>query len=171
MVNTMSFEKRTYYMSLRRRKDRWEILYNIGSEGKLTTILRLNGKKADKIFKRVVEALAKQGAIIPSRVSNYEQVYAIREDLGPVIGAYFILVRRAKNIEKWSSFLDNLLSGRYIGLARAFSTFLELAIDLSKSFQVGTSKRNYALSPIVVEALSTSLKQFVNKMIKLSEGC
>ncbi|RLE99539.1 MAG: hypothetical protein DRJ59_07905 [Thermoprotei archaeon] len=163
-------ERHTYYMSLKRRRDGWEILYNIGSEGKLMTVLRLNGKKADKIFEGVVKALAKQGAVVPSRVSDDEKVYAIREDLGPVIGAYFILVRRARNIEKWGSFLDDLLNEQYIGLAKAFSTFLELAIELSKSVQAGTSKRKYALSPIVVEALSTSLKQFVNKMIKLSEG-
>ena len=160
-------EKLTYYMSLRRRGSGWEILYNIGSEGKLTTILRLNGKSANKIFKGVVKALAKQGAIIPSKISEEEQVYAIREDLGPVIGAYFILVRRARNIEKWNKFLNNLLSEQYVGMAKAFSAFLELAIELSRSMPKKSRGKGYALSPMVVDALSTSLKHFVDRMVKI----
>ena len=159
-------EKFTYYMSLRRKKRGWEISYNIGSEGRLTTILRLNGKSADKIFKDVVRALAKQGAVIPSKISKEEQVYAIREDLGPVIGAYFILVRRARNIEKWNDFLNNLLSEQYVGMAKALSVFLELAIELSKSMPMKGHRRDYALSPIIVDAISTSLKHFVDRIIK-----
>lgn len=159
-------EKLTYYISLKRRRSGWEILYNIGSEEKLTTILRLNGKRADKIFKGVVKALAKQGAIIPSKISEEEEVYAIREDLGPVIGAYFILVRRARNIEKWNKFLHNLLSEQYVGMAKAFSAFLELAIELSRSMPKKSRGKGYALSPMVVDALSTSLKHFVDKIVK-----
>ena len=161
-----SVEKLTYYMSLRRRKRGWEISYNIGSEGKLTTILRLNGRSTDKVFKGVVKALAKQGAIIPSKVSEEAQVYAIREDLGPVIGAYFILVRRARNIEKWNNFLNNLLEEQYVGIAKAFSVFLELAIELSKSMPKRPRSKSYALSPIVVDAFSTSLKRFVDRIIR-----
>ena len=164
-MNVRPAEKLTYYMILRRRKRGWEILYNIGSEERLTTILRLNGKSADKIFKGVVRALAKQGAVIPSRISEEEQVYAIREDLGPVIGAYFILVRRARNIEKWNNFLNSLLSEQYVGMAKALSVFLELAIELSRSMPRKSHGKGYALSPIVVDALSTSLKHFVDRII------
>jgi len=159
-------EKRTYYMSLRKRGGNWEILYNIGSEGKLTTILRLNGRKADEIFRGLVKALAKQGAVVPLRISNHEEVYAIREDLGPVVGAYFILVRRARNIEKWNNFLNSLLNEQYVGMAKALSVFLELAIELSKSMPKKDHGRGYVLSPVIVDALSTSLKHFVDKIVK-----
>jgi len=157
-------EKPTYCMSLRKRKGGWEILYNVGSEGKLTTILRLNGGSADKVFRGVIKALAKQGAAIPLKISDEEEIYAIREDLGPVIGSYLILVRRAKNLEKWEKFLNELLSEHYVGMAKAFSMFLELAIELSKSMPRRRQSKRYALSPVVVDALSKSLKHFVDKI-------
>jgi len=60
-------------------------------------------------------------------------VHSIREDLRPVVGAYLILVRRARNIEKWSRLFNELLDGRYAGVAKAFSTFLKLAIKPSRT--------------------------------------
>ena len=162
----MTYSEHTYYVILRRKSRGYEILYNIGSESSVTTVLRLNGKNSDKIFKNIIEALAKQGAAIPSRVSDYEQVYSVREDLGPVVGAYLILVRRARNIEKWNKFFRALLDGQYIGVAKAFSAFLELAIELSKSLPSKRRGKNYTLSPVVVDALSSALKQFVDRVIK-----
>jgi len=169
MVSMAYTENHTYYITLRRSGEKWEVLYNIGNRGELTTILRLRGRDANRIFEGVIRTLARQGAVIPLRVFNNEQVYAVREDLGPVIGSYLILVRRARNIEKWNKFLSELVSGRYVGVAKAFSMFLELAIELSKSVQVRSSKERYTLSPIVLEALSTSLKQFVSEIVKLYE--
>ena len=156
----------TYYIILRRKSKGYELLYNIGSESNVTTVLRLNGKNADKIFKSIIETLAKQGAVIPSKVSDYEQVYSIREDLGPVVGTYLILIRRARNIKKWSKFFQGLLDGQYAGVAKAFSSFLEVAIELSKSLPSERHGKSYTLSPVVADALSSALKQFVDKMLK-----
>lgn len=161
----MSFGNPTYYIILRRRPRNWEILYNIGSENSITTVLRLNGKNADRVFKCIVDNLARQGAIIPLKVSDNEQVYSIREDLGPVVGAYLILIRRARNIEKWGEFFRKLLDGHFVGVAKVFSTFLELAIELSRSMPTKSGK-GYTLSPVVVDALSTALKRFVDKVAK-----
>jgi len=162
----MYYENPTYYVILRRRREGYEILYNVGNESSVATVLRLGGKVTDKIFRSIVENLAKQGAAIPLKISDSEQVYSIREDLGPVVGAYLILVRRARNIEKWSEFFEALLDGYYAGVAKAFASFLELAIELSKSVQKPSAKRRYTISPIVAEALSSALKQFVDKIIK-----
>jgi len=162
----MFYEKLTYYIILKQRSKNYEILYNIGSESSMTTVLRLNGKNADKIFKNIIEDIAKQGAAIPLRVSDYEQVYSIREDLGPIVGAYLILIRRARNIEKWRKFFKALLDGQYVGVAKSFSSFLEVAIELSRTLQKSSTSKYYTLSPIVVDALSTALKRFVDKIIK-----
>jgi len=85
--------------------------------------------------------------------------------LGHVVGSYLILVRRAKNVDKWARFFNDLLEGQYLGMAKAFTSFLELAIELSKSFDLSQRKRRYSLSPKVVDALSPSLKKFVEKII------
>ncbi len=161
----MFYEKLTYYIILKKKSRQYEILYNIGSESSIATILRLNGKNASKIFRSIIDALAKQGAVVPVKISDREQVYSIRVDLGPIVGAYLILVRRARDIEKWNKFFKALLDGHYVGVAKAFSSFLELAIELSKVLP-STTKKGYTLSPIVVDALSSALKHFVDRISK-----
>jgi len=158
----------TYYIILRRKSQVSEVLYNIGSESSVTTVLRLSGKNADKVFRVVIEALARQGATVPLRVSDSEQVYSVREDLGPVVGAFLVLVRRARSIEKWSKFFNELLNGCYAGVAKAFSAFLELAIELSRT--VPRRGHGYAISPAVADALSSALKQFVSRIAKAYPG-
>lgn len=165
----MYYEKPAYYIILKKRRQNYEILYNIGGESSVTTVLRLNGKNANIIFRGIINALARQGAVIPSRISEHEQVYSIREDLGPVVGGYLILIRKARNIKKWNSFFNDMLNGQYVGVAKALSLFLELAIELSKTVPRKSIKKTYALSPVIVEALSSSLKLFANKMIKFRE--
>jgi len=156
----------TYFIILKIKASSYEILYNIGNENNMTTILRLNGKNSYKIFKNIIQSLAKQGAAIPSKISDYEEVYSIREDLGPIVGTYLILVRRAKNVEKWNKFFVALLDEQYLGLAKAFSSFLELAMDLSRSLQKSSNDKRYSLSPVVIDALSIALKRFVDKIIR-----
>jgi len=160
----MLYNEHAYYIILRRKSRGNEVLYSVGGEGGITTVLRLSGKNAGRGYKRSVEALAKQGAAIPLRVSSSEQVYSVREDLGPVAGSYLILVRRAKNIEKWGKFFSELLDGHYAGVAKAFSTFLEMAMELSKIISSKKYSRDYAISSVVADALSSALKQFVNKI-------
>ena len=160
----MALGEYTYYFILRKVKRGYEVLYNVGGEGSVACVLRLNGKSAERVFRDVIEALAKHGATVPTRISNNEQVYTIREDLGPIVGAYLVLVRRARNVDKWNSFLQELLDGRYVGVAKAFSSFLEIALELSRSMH--DKRKSYSLSPIVADALSSALKQFVDKIIK-----
>jgi len=163
----MLYDEYTYSIILRRRSRGSELLYNIGSESSITTVLRLSGKNTDKVFRSVIEALARQGAAIPLRVSDSEQVYSIREDLGPVVGAYLILVRRARNVEKWGKFFGELLDGHYAGVAKVFSTFLEIAIELSKATSSRKRGRDYTISPVVADALSSALKQFVDRIAEV----
>ena len=73
-------------------------------------------------------------------------------------------MRRAGNVEEWSLFLQELLEGRYTGVAKAFSSFLEMSLELSKF--IHDKRKSYSLSPIVADALSSALRRFVDKVIK-----
>jgi len=163
-VTPLAPSEYTYYLILRKGSRGYEVQYNIGAGSDAARVLRLGGKSAERVFRGVVEALARHGATAPSRISGNEQVYTIREDLGPIVGAYLVLVRRARNVDKWNSFLQELLDGRYVGVAKAFSSFLEIALELSRSMH--DKRKSYSLSPIVADALSSALKQFVDKIIK-----
>jgi len=160
----LALSEYTYYLTLRKGRRGYEVLYSIGGEGGAARALRFGGVNAEKGFKDVVDALARHGAAVPSRVSDREQVYAIREDVGPVVGAYLLLVRRAKDMATWRWFLRWLLDGRYPGVAKALSTFLEVALELSRHMPGGNGE--YTISPVVADAVSSALKQFVDKIIK-----
>ncbi|MEZ0346178.1 MAG: hypothetical protein ABWK01_06480 [Infirmifilum sp.] len=154
--------KHVYYISLLRRKSTWEILYNIGGEGKDMTVLRLNGKHADKIFRDLVRVLARQGAVTPVRVSDREEVYAMRDDVGPVVGGFLILFRKSGSFRGWGAILDELFDRGYIGLAKAFISFLELAMDLSRAMP--KKGRGYTLSPVVLDALAPAARCFIKRL-------
>ena len=162
----------TYYIIMEKRRGNIaEISYNVVNESHNTTLLKLGGKSASTIFEDIVNTLAKYGACTPIKVSSAEAVYGIREDLGPIVGAYLILIRRARNIEKWNNFFYELIEGKYIGVAKAFASFLEVAIEMSRSInakEARKKKRQYVLNPHILNALSSALKQFINKIIKQS---
>jgi len=164
-------EGRAYYILLRiKNRGIGEILFNIGGEIDTTTIIRLNGKHAIDIFKNIISLLSKQGAAVPVRITDREKVYSIREDLGPIIGAYMLLLRRARNYAKWHSFLEELLDEKYPGVASVLTGFLEMAIEFSKTRNISMKMKRYetTLSPIALDIFSTSLKHFVNRLISIS---
>ena len=53
--------------------------------------------------------------------------------------------------------------GRYAGVAKAFSAFFELAIELSRTLPRMKRGGGYVISTVVADALSSALKWFVNK--------
>ena len=52
-------------------------------------------------------------------------------------------------------------------MAKAFSTFLEIAIELSKATSSGKRSKDRTISPVVADALSSALKQFVDRIAKV----
>ena len=158
------FREFSYFITLRKDGRRSKIIFNIGREDENVMLLRVGGKYSPIIFQNIISTLSKYGAVVSVKSSSKERKYAIREDLGPVVGAYLILIRRARKIEAWNTFFSRMISGEYPGIAKAFTAFLELAMDLSKF----SNQRNEGgvLSPKILTALSASLKNFVRMMIR-----
>ena len=46
---------------------------------------------AEKVFKKIVSTLSRYGAITPIEIGEKVQTYAIREDVGPVVGALSLI--------------------------------------------------------------------------------
>lgn len=153
-----------YYLSFRPGRRGGELAFGIGAEGGSVLLIRLGGRLSRDVFVKTVDALARAGSAVPVRVGE-TSVYAVRGDVGPVIGAYLILVKRSRRVDYWSRFLEELLLGRYSRLGRAFATFLELAIELSRATSRGR-RRRHALDPHVTLALSSALKVFVRQLEK-----
>ena len=154
-----------YYLTFKTKKKESELSFNVGTKGKTTRLLRFRGRNTEEIFNKILKTLSKAGCLTPIQTGN-PRVYSIRDDVGPVLGAYLILIRRAKKIDYWIAFLDELLTGKYARLGETFSTFLEATIDLSKATSTRKRKREYTLSPTILSSFSSALKVFVKKLNK-----
>jgi hypothetical protein len=155
----------SYYLTFRRKKKGSELFFNVGTKEKTTTLLRLSGRNTEEIFNKILKTLSKVGCLTPIQTGN-PSVYSIRDDVGPVLGAYLILIRRAQKIDYWTAFLDELLTGKYARLGETFSTFLESTIDLSKGTISKSRRKEYTLSPVVVSSFSSALKVLVKNLKK-----
>ena len=162
--------KQAYIIILRRRKRVLDILFNVGNESKTTTLLRLRGKRADVIFNAIISALSRYGAVSPLKTSEHEDVFTIREDLGPIVGGFLILLRRSTNPKKWLSILNDTLEGKYPMLVMAFENYLTMAIDMSRIDKSHAKRRKYMmLTPKVLDAVSAALKKLVEAFSKMDE--
>jgi hypothetical protein len=155
----------SYYLTFKSKKGKDELLFNIGTKDKTATLLRLRGRNTRDTFNKILPILSRTGCITPIQTGN-PRIYSVRDDVGPVLGAYLILIRRAQKIDYWVAFLDELLTGRYSRLGETFSTFLESTIDLSKGLPLKNQKRDYILSPAIVSSFSSALKIFIKTLKK-----
>ncbi|MGB9841561.1 MAG: hypothetical protein ACPLKZ_02425 [Candidatus Bathyarchaeales archaeon] len=152
----------SYYLTFKAKKRISELLFNIGTRDQTSTLLRLKGKNTQDTFNKMLSILSKAGCITPIQTGN-PRIYSVRDDVGPVLGTYLVLIKRAQKMDYWISFLDELLTGKYARLGETFSIFLQTMIDLSKN-----SKQNqkYVLSQSIVSAFSAALKVFVKTLKK-----
>jgi len=155
----------SYYLTFKHRKREGELLFNVGSEDKTTTLLRLRGGTTKTIFDKIISSLSRAGCITPIE-SGGTRKYGIRDDVGPVLGTYLILIRQCRNIDYWLNFFDELLTGKYSKLGAMFSSLLESAIDLSRHTPKKSKGRAYILTPAVASSLSSALKVFIRNMKK-----
>ena len=158
-------EAYAFYLTYRKYSKKPELSFSIGGTTKESTTIRLKGKHVDEIFSKLLRTLSKYGAAMPVEVTENRRTYTIREDLGPLVGAYLILLRRARNYNRWHKFLERLLEEEYPGIASALAGMLDITLELSKSLSIPT-KRNATIAPLVLDIISSTLKQFVKSMEK-----
>lgn len=154
-----------YYLIFERKRGGGELSFNVGARDKASTLIRLGGKNAIVIYNKLLSILSRAGCLTPIETGN-PSVHWIRDDVGPVLGMYLILVRRARNTKYWLSFLDELLMGEYARLGGMFSILLESAMELSKEAPRGGKRRPYILSPAVASSFSSALKTFIRTLKK-----
>lgn len=160
-------DERAYYIILRRRSGGAAISFNVGSLGDAAALVRLKGKHMPEVFSGLVSHLSRRGSAVPLRVTESEEVYSVREDLGPVVGAYLLMLWKARNYRKWESFLVQLLDEKLPGAANAMSLFLEAAIDYSKATRgQERRRRGSSLSRQALDVFSSVLRQFAERVLE-----
>jgi len=159
-------ERETYIIILRKDKRSSTLSFNIGGKEELMTLLKLVGKNVNFIFKNIVSILSKYGAISPIKISDREEIFTVREDLGPIIGGFLILFRRSRNPKKWLSLLNDVLEGKYPTLVIVLENYVAMALEMSRVDKHRNKGQKQALTPIVLDASSTSLKAFAKIFLK-----
>lgn len=150
----------SYYLIYKEGAKGGEISFNVGTKEKTSTLIRLGGQRAREAFDKILQMLNRAGCVTPIQTGN-PRIYSLRDDVGPVIGTYLILIRRAQKMDYWINFLDELLTGKHSKLGKTFATLLETMIDLSKGAPAG---KGYNLSPAVVSSFSSALKVLVKAL-------
>jgi len=152
-----------YYLIYKQKSSKQaELYFNIGGTDKSSRLLRLKGSKTPTIFNGILKILGRTGCITPIETGK-KSTYWIRDDVGPIIGTYLILIRRCRNTDYWLNFLEELLIGEFSYFGAFFANLLESAINLSK---YETKSKEYNLSPKIISSLSTALKTFIKSLKK-----
>jgi len=154
--------EQSYYLIYKEGKKSGEIRFNVGTRDKTSTLIRLRGRKMRETFNEILQILGRAGCITPIQTGN-PRIYSLRDDVGPVIGTYLILIRRAQKMDYWIYFLNDLLLGEYSKLGETFTIFLETIIELSKGAPAG---KGYNLSPTIVSSFSSALKALIKTLKK-----
>jgi len=149
--------KHSYYLIYWESPKAHKVSFNIGGDSKESALITLQGKNIKRVFINTVRLLSRYGGIIPVETSDHKKIYTIREDLGPLIGTYILLLRRARNYDKWHRFLERILNEEFPGVATVLTSFLETAIELSKT---------WAETGKAFDIVSSTLKHFVNSLEK-----
>ncbi|RJS92431.1 hypothetical protein CW705_02795 [Candidatus Bathyarchaeota archaeon] len=150
-----------YYLIYKQKSNREaELYFNIGGTEKSSRLLRLKGRKTPTIFNGILKTLSRTGCITPIETGR-QSTYWIRDDVGPIIGTYLILIRRCRNVNYWLNFLEELLTGKFSHFGFFFANMLESAINLSKYEE---KSKDYNLSPKIISSLSTALKTFIRSL-------
>jgi len=156
----------SYYLTFKGKKRISELLFNVGTRDKTSTLLRLRGRNTQDTFNKMLTILSKTGCVTPIQTGN-PRIYSVRDDVGPVLGTYLVLIKRAQRMDYWIDFLDELLTGKYSRLGETFSIFLQTMMDLSKNNK--SKNQKYVLSQNIVSAFSAALKVFVKTLKKYEE--
>lgn len=159
-------EKYAYYLIFKESSRGGELYFNIGGTSKDSTIVKLRGRRVKEIFGDTVKLLSRYGGIIPQEITDAEKTYGIKEDLGPIIGAYILLLRRARNYKKWHSFLKRLLNEEFPGIAIILSNFLNMALELSKTWTT-TNSNGKVKSKKALDIISSTLKHFADRVERM----
>jgi hypothetical protein len=152
--------KPAYYISLKKKSKRYEIVYNIGSESDITVVYRVGGKNSQQLFENITDILARLGGLIPIRITDREVVYGVREDLGPILGGLILASMRVRNTASWSRVVEEMLIGSGKHLQGIIPLFLEMSLELNRAYMDPKEKAK------IQKVLSTTLRQFLKKLFK-----
>jgi hypothetical protein len=160
----MSLEGRTYKLVLRKTARGPVIQFRSATpETREATLIRMGGRKAEEVFKHLVDALKKHDFVTEEGGSENYKFYRLKPEIGPVVGGFLVLVRRSRDPSAWTPYFEDLLTEKYKGAHKLLEHALALSIELSQ-IHPPPERVRMQLTPKILDSISAGMKVVVKKL-------
>ncbi len=161
----MSLEGRQYKLVLRKTARGPVIQFRSSApEVRESTLIRMGGRKAEEIFKVMVDVLEKHGYITEKGGNENYRSFRLKPEIGPVVGGYLVLIRRSRDPTAWIPYFEDFITQeKYKGAHALLTHALTLSMELSKEYPPPERVR-MQLSPKVLDSVSAGFKVTVRKL-------
>ncbi len=133
-----------------------------GPQGREATLVRVAGRRADQIFRAIVETLKREGLADEEVETTKYSSYKLAQPIGAAVGGFLIIVRRSRDPMAWVAHFSDLIGDdKYPGSREALGSVLRLAIQMSSAYPPSGGSQ---LNPRVLDALSAGLKVISRKL-------
>lgn len=158
--------ERTYKLVLRKTARGPVIQFRsaIPEKAREATLIRMGGQKSEEVFEAMVGALKKYNLITEEGGTDNYKFYRLKQEIGPAVGGFLVLIRRSRDPTAWIKYFENLITGeKYKGSTSLLSHALALAIELSQ-IQPPPERVRMQLNPKILDSISAGVKVTVRKL-------
>lgn len=164
MVLALSSETRQFRLVLKSTARGPSLQLRVSApEVREVTLVKVGGRGVSELFNHMVEVLKKHGFVEAETTTATTRAYRIKAEIGPVIGGYIILVRRARDPSAWKPLFEDLITGKYMGSKEVLSHVLSLSEALSK-ISPPSKRVRMQLNPKILDGVSAGVKVLVRKL-------
>ena len=132
-------------------------------EAREATLVKVGGKGVKELFEHMVEVLRKHGYIEAETTTATMKAYRVKAEIGPVLGGYIILVRRARDPSAWKPLFEDFITGKYVGAKEVLSHVLSLSEALS-TISPPSKRIRMKLNPKILDGVSAGIKVLARKL-------
>ncbi|MCE4619518.1 MAG: hypothetical protein F7C33_00675 [Desulfurococcales archaeon] len=160
------FENRTWKLVLRKTARGPVIQFRSSTpETRESTMIRMGGKMAEEIFKKMVEVLKKYDYVAEEGGDEKRyKYYKLKPEIGPVVGGYIVLIRRSRKPQDWIPYFEGFIKeDPYKGAHKVLTHALATAFDLSQVYPPPERVR-MQLHPKVLDSVSAGFKVIIRKL-------
>ncbi len=132
-------------------------------EAREVILVKMGGKGVSELFDHMVEVLKKYGYVEAETVTAAMKAYRIKQEIGPLVGGYIVLVRRARNISVWKPLFEDFIVEKYFGAKVVLSHVLSLGEALSK-LKPPSRRTRMQLNPKILDGVGAGTKVLARKL-------
>lgn len=165
-MSRLSVEARQYRLILRSTIRGASLQLRVSSpEAREVTLVKIGGRGVEELFNNIVDVLMKHGLIEAESKTKLVKAYKLKAEIGPVVGGFIVLVRRARDIKAWTPLFEAFITEQYKGSKVVLSHALSLSEQLSK-ISPPSKRVRMQLNPKILDGISAGIKVLTRKLWK-----